>query len=273
MHRLLYQAIYRILQPLMRLLLRNDIAFGEFSELAKHAYVDVAEEEFSQPEKKATTSKIAIMTGLTRKEVARLRKLPSVEMGDTSRYNRSVRVISGWRGDPQFTDSKGMPMELALHGEKSSFESLVARYSGDMPVRAMLDELKRINAAEQTDDGCVRLLTRAYIPHGDDEEKLAILGTDVGLLIDTIDNNLNPESQSLRFQRKVAYDNLPQEALPEFKKLVDADGQNLLEEFNKWLATRDRDLNPEVEGSGRMRAGVGIYYFEEPVSTEEDRGE
>ena len=272
MQRVLYQAIYRILKPLMRLLLRNGIAFGEFNELAKHAFVDVAAEEFATPGKNTTTSKIAILTGLTRKEVARLRKLPEVEMGDTSRYNRSVRVISGWLGDREFNDSKGKPMELALNGGNASFESLVSRYSGDMPVRAMLDELERIDAAEQTENGKVKLLTRAYIPHGDDDEKLAILGTDVGLLIDTIDNNLNQDSSTPRFQRKVAYDNLPQEVLPEFKKLVEGDGQKLLEQFNQWLSTRDRDSNPETEGTGRMRAGVGIYYFEEPLFDEEREG-
>jgi hypothetical protein len=38
---------------------------------------------------------------------------------------------------------------------------------------------------------------------------------------------------------------------------------DLLLELNDWLARHDRDANPEVSGSGKMSAGVGIYYFEE----------
>lgn len=41
----LHQALFRILRPLARLLLRNGIPFGEFSELVKRAYVEAALED------------------------------------------------------------------------------------------------------------------------------------------------------------------------------------------------------------------------------------
>ena len=40
----------------------------------------------------------------------------------------------------------------------------------------------------------------------------------------------------------------------------------LLEKLDKFLAANDRDINPAVKGSGRMRVGMGIYYFEEDFS-------
>lgn len=42
----LHQALFRILRPLARLLLRNGIPYGEFSELVKRAYVEAALEDF-----------------------------------------------------------------------------------------------------------------------------------------------------------------------------------------------------------------------------------
>jgi hypothetical protein len=33
--------------------------------------------------------------------------------------------------------------------------------------------------------------------------------------------------------------------------------------MDQWLAPRDRDVNPSVQGAERVRVGVGIYYFEE----------
>ncbi|WP_273207752.1 hypothetical protein [Marinobacter subterrani] len=43
----LHQALFRILRPMARLLLRNGIPFGEFSELVKRAYVEAALEDFA----------------------------------------------------------------------------------------------------------------------------------------------------------------------------------------------------------------------------------
>ena len=76
-----------------------------------------------------------------------------------------------------------------------------------------------------------------------------------------------------RFQRKVAYDNLPDEALPAFRKLSTKQAQKLLEKMDEWLAENDRDVNPSVKGIGRNLAGLGIYYFEEPYFVKEDKNE
>ena len=64
------------------------------------------------------------------------------------------------------------------------------------------------------------------------------------------------------------YDNLPLEALEEFRKLSAAQSQQLLEHLDKWLARHDRDSHSAVRGSGRMRTGVGIYYFEEDLAAQ-----
>jgi hypothetical protein len=66
----------------------------------------------------------------------------------------------------------------------------------------------------------------------------------------------------------VLYDNLPAEVLPEFRVLSAESSQKLLEKLDAWLAERDRDNNPAIEGTGRHVAGVGIYYFEEPYEEE-----
>jgi hypothetical protein len=104
------------------------------------------------------------------------------------------------------------------------------------------------------------------VPIGSEVEKVSILGTDVADLLTTITHNIADHASEPFFQRKVAYDNLPIEALAELKPLVNQRAQELLEEFDRWLAARDRDINPEVKGSGRQRAGIGIYYFETDLS-------
>ena len=46
--------------------------------------------------------------------------------------------------------------------------------------------------------------------------------------------------------------------------------QALLENLDRWLAQHDRDVTPSVKGPGRNTAGLGIYYFEEPYSEEDN---
>ena len=260
-------SLYRLFFPLVRLLVRKGIAHKELGDLIKRVYIDVSEQELIQTKGKATTSAIAIMSGMTRKEVAALRDMPLEGAGHSNRYNRAVRVISGWRVDAEFTTARGKPRVLPLHGDSGSFEALVARYSGDMPVKAMLDELQRVGAVETSGSGGLRLVAEAYLPTNDEKEGLAILGVDTGLLIETIGYNLDPGKAEKRFQRKVAYDNLPREALQEFRPYMRVHAHNLLERYNHWLSEHDRDVRGEEGGTGRMRAGVGIYYFEEPVKT------
>lgn len=262
-------AILRVLKPLIRMLLRHGVSHRRFSELAKWVYVDVASAEFSLETRKQSTSRVAVLTGLTRKEVSRLREQTQPDEGlQGEQYNRAARIIGAWLRDPDFRTKAGKPAVLALHDAEASFAELVRRYSGDMPVRALLDELLRVGAVAMDRQDKVKLLCRGYVPHGDTAEKLNILGTDVALLLETIDHNLTGAEP--RFQRKVAYDNLPDAALPAFRALAARDAQALLEKLNLWLAEHDRDTNPDVTDTGRNRAGVGIYYFEESLDEERD---
>jgi uncharacterized protein DUF6502 len=261
----LWAVVTRLLGPLVRVLLRNGMSFNAFSDLAKQVYVEVGMREFGIPGKKQTVSRVSILSGLSRKEVQRLLGARAQTTGTDAqeRYNRAARVIAGWVRDEDFTDAAGDPLPLSQGGTGASFSQLVRRYSGDVPARAVLDELLRVGAVERLDDDRIRLLSRAYIPSTSDHDKLDILGADVADLITTIDHNLQHDGAAPRFQRKVMYDNLPEEAVSAFRSLSAQQAQVLLENMDHWLSRHDRDVTPSVKGKGRARAGIGIYYFEE----------
>ncbi len=266
----LSDATLRLLRPLVRILLRNNVSHRTFAELAKRAYVEVANVDFGITGKKQTISRVAILTGLTRKEVQRLlAQPPDTGSAAEEEYHRASRVITGWVRDPDFGDGKGHPHPLRMEGKRASFSELVKRYSGDIPVRAMLDELLRAGAVKQLKDDRICLLSRGYIPQKGVVEKLQVLGTDTADLIATIDHNVNGKPSKPRFQRKVMYDNVPVEVAKEFRVLAAAQGQELLEAIDRWLSHRDRDVNPASKGSGRVRVGLGIYHFEERLDSDQ----
>jgi hypothetical protein len=259
----LSQAVLRILHALARLLLRHGMPLRTFVALAKRAYVNIALREFGIPGRRPSMSRAALLTGLTRKEVQRLAEAPE-ELGGESyaAHSRAARVVAGWVRDKAFQDAEGEPRDLETDAGTGSFTDLVRRYGGDVPPRAVLDELMRVGAVARIPDDRVRLNARVYIPRASEAGKLMILGADVSYLINTIDHNLQ-EGRAPRFQRKVMYDNLPLEAMQEFRQLAERHSQELIELLDAWLARHDRDANPAVRGSGRVRAGVGIFAFEE----------
>ncbi|UCD80793.1 MAG: hypothetical protein JSW26_04995 [Desulfobacterales bacterium] len=264
-NQVLYAAIARILRPLIHILIRNGISYGTFADLAKWLFVDVAKRQFGIEARKQTISRVSVITGLNRKEVKRVSELPAPDdQASSERYNRAARVIAGWRRDKMFRNDKGKPADLPVSGEGATFQTLVKNYSGDMPFRAVLDELIRVGAAVQTDDGRVHLIARAYLPTGDESMKIHILGTDVAHLISSIRHNLEPDDRGPFYQRKVMYDNLPDDVLPIFRKLSAESAQKLLEKLDGWLSKRDRDTGRKAKGTDRNVAGLGIYYFEEP---------
>ena len=261
----LAEATQSVLRPLVRILLRNGVPFGAFAEMARAVYVEVADREFALPDKKQTVSRISTLTGLTRKDVTRLQAAEGNGASDTERYHRPARVIGGWVREKAYHDRRGRPADLPMEGERGSFSALVKEFSGDIPPRAIADELARVGAIEELPDGKVRLLTRAYVPRGDEAQKLGILGSDVADLIRTIDHNLTSPAGEAFFQRRVSYDNIPVELVPALTRKVERTAQACLESLDRTLSAGDRDRNREAKGTGRVRTGVGIYYFEERI--------
>lgn len=260
----LSHALLILLRPLVRILLRNGIAYGSFAELIKKTYVDVAFDAFAPPGKKQTISRVSALTGLTRKEAKRLHELEQ-PTGSRSeqRYNRAVRVISGWVNDPQFQDAHGRPAPLPVEGEAASFAALVKKYSGDVTTQSMLAVLSAASSVA-TEGGRVRLIQHAYVPGKDPVEKLHILGTDVGELIATIDHNLAAADGDLRFQRKVSNQRVRVDAIPEFRALSAEQAQALLEELDAWLSRHEA----EADEPGHY-VSLGIYFYEGKPEQEE----
>jgi len=260
-------AILRLLRPLVRLLIRHAVPFRAFCDLAKRAYVEAALHDFALPDKKPSISRVSILTGLTRKDVQSLVNEPAeVNPEAGERYNRAARVLTAWIRDPDFLHASGKPRALAGEGTLS-FGALVRRHSGDMPTRAVLDELLRVGAVRLRDDGLYEPVARAYVPQTGTLDKLNILGNDVADLIDTIDHNLQRGTADPRFQRKVMYHSIDVQALPAFRRLSAVQAQALLERLDGWLAARDADAAPDARDSPRARVGMGIYYFEEQLGS------
>jgi len=251
----LLNAARRILYPLVRILLRNGIPSDALTELVRQTYVDVADQEFRIDGKRQTTARISVITGLNRKEVARLRGSEPLPAEDQRRWNRAATVLGAWLRDETFQDRKGDPLDLPFEGDSPTFVDLVKRYSGDMQPRAIADELLRVGAIESV-DGRLRMTTRGYVPTNDPESVADILGIDTAEFIETVDHNMSSDQKLM--QLKVLSTNIPIEYLEEFNAYSRRLSRPVLEELNRWLA--ERDLKQDWSGDDkRVVLGLGIY--------------
>ncbi len=259
--RALEQAVMRLLRPLVRLLLRHGLPYAAFERMAKQVYVEAARQDFALPGRKPSISRVSILSGLTRKDVQRLlEEAEALPDALAARHNRAVRVLGAWARDVDFHAADGQPRPLAFDGE-AGFAALVRRHSGDMPARAVLDELLRVGAVRRREDGLLEPQAHGYVPQRSAEDKLHMLGTDVADLITTIEHNLELGAADPRFQRKVMYRDVDPAQLPAFRALGAARGQALLEELDRWLAA-----HAAAPGAPRARAGLGIYHVEEVMA-------
>ena len=261
----LIRAIIKMLDSLVKILMRYEVSHKEFSEMAKHAFVNSAYKYYSIPGRKSTYSRVAGLTGLSRKEVVRISTLDDESLPLSGSVNRASRVVDGWIRDPCFLDENSAPKDLPLKGEGASFEELVSRYSGDITSRAILDELIRLGSITKLDKNTVRLL-RAGIEtsdSGSESDKINIMSKCVSDLLGTTDHNLVNTEGDVRFQRQVTYVEMPKSIVDEFKQYSNERSMELLLQYNRWLADKRKNTNNQ-EAEPTCRVGVGIYYFENP---------
>jgi hypothetical protein len=157
------------------LFLRVGLSFGDFEQLSRRAFCIAAERQLRLQGGRVTTSRVAVTTGLSRAEVSRLRR-GRLENESRVHYKpRTERVLYGWRADSDFTDSRGEPRNLPRRG-RGSIEDLVKRYSGDIPPRALIEELLAAGAVRRNPDASFAPIRREFeqrLPVGIDADAAA----------------------------------------------------------------------------------------------------
>ncbi len=263
-------AYRRLLNPLIKILIRNGVTATETCDLVRKVFVDAASSgEFQLPGRRLSDTRIAILTGLSRKEVYRLRhEKPSAKEG--ANLSRVMRVVAGWNQDPDFTGPYGLPLTVPFESDPEidapSFSELVRRHSGDMAPRAMLDELLRTGLAVMDDDGLIRNTGRTYIPSKLDPAAIERLGRVVARIADTLDfNNQVDDPRDGRYERHVETDiGLTEEQYQQFNVYLRQKCQQLLETLDNWLAMQEGRIGGQRRErlpKKKLTTGVGIYHF------------
>ncbi len=270
-------ATWQLMEPIIGILLRNGVTHKDLALLCKQLYVKVASEEFGIRGRQTNLSRVAIMTGIDRKEVGRIKDTlqhDTTAQLSEQKQDRLNRVLSGWYQDKDFIDEQGQPKLISLDEGEINFTLLARRYGGDLPTSALLKELKRVGIVEDI-QGKLRVLGRYFVVEATDPAALLRAGNVIQDIAKALEHNLYKANVSKgkpkRFERRASNPQMPVQALAKFRRFIEAEGQSFLEKVDAWLS--EHEINDEDSTQPRLRLGVGAYLIESQIEPEAESGD
>ncbi len=233
--------------------------------LLKRVYVEVAEDLFRLDDKPLTDSRIAMLTGVHRKDIRTFRAEDDGSRQTRRKSTLLATVIGQWTSAPDFTDGTA-PIPLPRQSDTGpDFESLVRSVSRDVRPRTVLDELLNAGLVSETSDGVLELRPEAVVGTGDTGGKEAFFAANVGDHLAAATENLLADTPPF-FERAVFYNQLPPEALDQIEAAARTKAQTLLEDLNRQSSALHRD-NADTDGP-RQRYRLGIYFYREDTAAD-----
>ena len=233
--RMLDTALDLIFRPLTRLAIAKGVRFADASERLRRAYLFAA---LQVAGRHVTDSRLSVMTGLQRRDVARLRAGPEEP---APRPDPLARRVALW-----LAEHAGAP--LPRSGREVSFDALARRIRKDIHPRTSLDALLAAGTVGLEGD-TVRLLKPAYVPLEGSDDQLRYLGQNVGDHLAVAVGNVLGEHMSPELA--VHYDGLSDAAIEALREMWRDRMGAVLQEVN----ARALALQEESPGGGRFRAG------------------
>lgn len=259
----------RVTDPLVDLMFDAGVTVHEFSQILRECAVRAAVRRVSRESGRESKSRVAIITGLPRSEVARILRSDDVLIRKRPGQHPARLVLTAWFDDPRFLAANGDPDILPIFGKRRSFERLVAMYSRGIPVRAMLDELTQIDAVERLSDQRVKAKSRIPIFTGLTTSAISSIGERTRDLLDTLTKNLRRKSKPL-FEGTALIEEADIETASLVRREIAEQGANFISNANS-LFSRSH-VGPSRSSAKtatiKRRLGVTVYYFQDDIENE-----
>lgn len=107
------RAVAQVLSPLARLMIDHGLQLPSMIELLKAALVNEAVNSFGLLDKESTNSRIALITGVHRKDIKRLREAQDESVCMTPTASTAASVVARWISEPRFLNADQTTRKLA----------------------------------------------------------------------------------------------------------------------------------------------------------------
>src|SRR5580692_4809244 len=115
----LLAAFRYLLRPLVRIAIRNGIAYPDFAGMVQDAYVNVAVAQLKASEREVTPDAVSIMTEVTSDDVRELLLSPDdAKLSEAEqKINAAARLLVGWHTDRDYIGPYGLVRDLPFNGD------------------------------------------------------------------------------------------------------------------------------------------------------------
>lgn len=258
-----------VLRPLVRFCVRNALTLQHFIDVLKPLFLDAAVEELKRGDQTITASRLTLLTGVHRKDVAKMwarneepvRRAPPL----------LTRVLGQWEQDTRFQTAGGKPRTLALDGGRGSFQDLVKTVSEDINPRSVLEELTRRGLIKSSPHG-VRLMRQIHRVGEDPKDRYELLGKNVESLILAGEENLFSPQAEYNVHLRTEYDNVFVEDVPELRRWLMKQSKAFHKKLREYISRRDRDVVGPEKRKGDV-AGASVVVSTFSLTSREYEGE
>lgn len=269
---LVLEASLMLLKPLVALLLRHGVAYPAFAAALKTVFVEAAKDQLSAQGATLTDSAISLRSGIHRRDVREMTRPKGDERSAAELekpLNMITEVVARWLGESPFVNADGSPRVLPRADSASGFDALVARISSDIRPRAVLDELVRLDIAEETADG-IKLLAPAFAPRQGFAEMSQLLQANLHDHLAAASQNLEGEQNFL--EQAVFVDQITEQSARRLH-VVSAQAWRQVSKTVMQEAVRlfDHDKHHADPQERIHRARFGAYFFSPPELPDPDR--
>ena len=258
----LMAALRQVIEPLAELAVQRGLPYATVEELVRRAFVAAADAAHPDLLPHRKVSRIAITTGINRREVGRLLAVVRDARAAQRLPSRSVasEVFAHWVSDARYRDRHGEPRVLRRQGRSPSFESLARLVTRDVHPRSLLDELVRLKLAVlDRERDTVTLVRDGFVPSGDRVRMLQFLGANVGDHAAGAVANVLADGQR-HFEQAVFADGLAPTSVREVWAEIGVLWKGLLAALVPLLEGKvERGADTE---SATQRLRVGLYTFD-----------
>ena len=250
-------------------MLRSGINYRQFDELARFAFVREALVDKDGRGRGRNLSRVAIRTGLSRKEVSRIKaridemsRDEKPAMGPSFESGHAARVLQLWYSDARFLDEHGVPRALPFGSLDASFNSIVRAAGGDIPPGAVRAELLDAGAVVETEYGLLKPIKRYFVPANVGEDLLVGFTHILLPVLEGLSNNTDTLRERPFVQRLAYSDRLLTAAVPLFREVAQTRAAGFLQSMDDWIVSNEIPDDSVVPPN--FRVGVGVFYYEGP---------
>ena len=265
------EAIQQMLLPMARLMIDHGLQLTPMVELLKKALVEEAVGAFGLADKGSSDTRIALLTGVHRKDVKRLRGQAPTADPTPPMVPVAASVVARWISEPRFLNADRSPRALArtpgkcLPGEPD-FTALVAEVSRDVGARAVLDELQRLGVVGVDAEGQVHLKSNAFVPQEGLRESFHFLAANVTDHLAAAVHNLSPDRTAPPMLEQSAFSqDLTAHQSGELQQLARQAWGEALQRFLQAAAVAEQRSQSATEPKFKVRFGVYFQQTEQPA--------